>query len=174
MSAMAAQITSLLVAYSTVYSGAGQRKHQSSTSLAFVRGIHRWPVNSPHKGPVTRKTFHLMTSSCSASILGSCAQRWKVGWCYHAIAYIGAGYRMNNIVSSTDTRGTPKDRFGVLIVCHHRPCSRQVTEWMKCDVAIHPPPTVYPWGILVGVSGSYPTKAVALLLGESRAYVCHW
>ena len=31
------------------------RKHQSSASLAFVRGIHRWPVNSPHKGPVTRK-----------------------------------------------------------------------------------------------------------------------
>ena len=33
------------------------RKHQSSASLAFVRGIHRWPVNSPHKGPVTRKIF---------------------------------------------------------------------------------------------------------------------
>ena len=26
-------------------------------SLAFVRGIHRWPVNSPGKGPVTRKMF---------------------------------------------------------------------------------------------------------------------
>ena len=25
--------------------------------MAFVRGIHRWPVNSPHKGPVTRKMF---------------------------------------------------------------------------------------------------------------------
>ena len=43
--------------YSTVYSGADQRKHQSSASLAFVRGIHRWPVNSLHKGPVTRKVF---------------------------------------------------------------------------------------------------------------------
>ena len=32
-------------------------EHQSSASLAFVRGIHRWPVNSPHKGPVTRKMF---------------------------------------------------------------------------------------------------------------------
>ena len=38
-------------------SGADQRKHQSSGSLAFVRGIHRCPVNSPHKGPVTRKMF---------------------------------------------------------------------------------------------------------------------
>ena len=34
-----------------------QRKHQSSASLAFAWGIHRWPVNSPHKGPVTRKMF---------------------------------------------------------------------------------------------------------------------
>ena len=41
MSAMASQITSLAIAYSTVYSGADQRKHQSSASLAFVRGIHR-------------------------------------------------------------------------------------------------------------------------------------
>ena len=38
-------------------SGADQRKHQSSALLAFVMGIHRWPVNSPHKGPVTRKMF---------------------------------------------------------------------------------------------------------------------
>ena len=43
--------------FSTVYSGADQRKHQSSASLAFERGIRRWPVNSPHKWPVTRKMF---------------------------------------------------------------------------------------------------------------------
>ena len=54
---MASQITSLTIVYSTVYSGADQRKHQSSASLAFVRGIHRSLVNSPHKGPVTRKMF---------------------------------------------------------------------------------------------------------------------
>ena len=36
---------------------ADQRKHQSSASLAFVRRIHRRPVNSPHKWPVTRKMF---------------------------------------------------------------------------------------------------------------------
>ena len=53
---MASQITSLTIVYSTVYSGADQRKHKSSASLAFVRGIHRWPVNSPHKWP-TRKMF---------------------------------------------------------------------------------------------------------------------
>ena len=57
MGAMASQITSLPLVYSTVYSDADQRKHQSSASLAFVRGIHRGPVNSPHKWPVTRKMF---------------------------------------------------------------------------------------------------------------------
>ena len=55
MDAMASQITSLTIVYSTVCSSADQRKHQSSASLAFVRGIHRWPVNSPHKWPVKRK-----------------------------------------------------------------------------------------------------------------------
>ena len=59
MSPMASQITSLTIVYSTVYWGGDQRKHQSSVSLAFVRGIHQSPVNSPHNGPVTRKMFPL-------------------------------------------------------------------------------------------------------------------
>ena len=54
---MASQITSLTIVYSTVYSGADQREHQSPASLAFVQGIHRSPVNFPHKWPVTRKMF---------------------------------------------------------------------------------------------------------------------
>ena len=80
MSTMASQITSLTIVYSrllysrptkleggvywihlvrpsVLYSGVGQRKYQSSVSLAFVRGIHQWPVNSPHKGPVMQKMF---------------------------------------------------------------------------------------------------------------------
>ena len=57
MSTMASQITSLTIVYSTVYLGVDKRKHQSSASLVFVREIHRGPVNSPHKGPVTRKMF---------------------------------------------------------------------------------------------------------------------
>ena len=57
MGAIASQITSLTIVYSTVYSDADQRKHESSASLAFVRRIHRGPVNSPHKWPVTRKMF---------------------------------------------------------------------------------------------------------------------
>ena len=57
MSAMASQITSFSIVYSTFHSDADQRKHPSFASMAFVREIHRWPVNSLHKGPVTRKMF---------------------------------------------------------------------------------------------------------------------
>ena len=59
MRVMASQITSLTSVYSAVHSGTHGRKHQSSASLAFVWGIHRWPVNCPHKGPVTRQMFPL-------------------------------------------------------------------------------------------------------------------
>ena len=57
MNTVATQITSLTIVYLTVYSGADQRKHQSSTSLAFVLRIPRWPVNSSRKWPVMRKMF---------------------------------------------------------------------------------------------------------------------
>ena len=54
---IASQISSLTTVYSTVYSDTDQSTHQSSASLNFVRGIHRGPVNSPDKWPVTRKMF---------------------------------------------------------------------------------------------------------------------
>ena len=57
MGAMASQITSITIVYSTIYSD--QRKYQSSASLVFVQGIHRLPVNSPHKWPETRKMFSI-------------------------------------------------------------------------------------------------------------------
>ena len=57
MSAMASQINGFFIVCSSVGSGADQRKYHSSASLAFVRGICRWPVISPHKGPITRKMF---------------------------------------------------------------------------------------------------------------------
>ena len=57
MGTIASPITSLTIVYSTVYSDADQSKHQSSALLAFARGIHRGPVNFPHKWPVTRKVF---------------------------------------------------------------------------------------------------------------------
>ena len=59
MSAMASQITRLTIVYyiQSFIQGANQMKYQGCASLVYVRGIRRWPVNSPHKGPVTRKMF---------------------------------------------------------------------------------------------------------------------
>ena len=56
MGTIASQITSLTIVHSIIYSDGDQGKHQSASSLAF-RGIHRGPVNFPHKWPVTRKLF---------------------------------------------------------------------------------------------------------------------
>ena len=57
MSAIASEITGVSIGYLTICSGTDQTKHQSSASLAFIRGIHRSPMTSPHKGPVKRKMF---------------------------------------------------------------------------------------------------------------------
>ena len=59
MRAVASQITSVSIVYSTIGSGTNERKHQRSASLAFIREIHRWPVNSPHVRPVTRKNVSI-------------------------------------------------------------------------------------------------------------------
>ena len=57
MNTMVSQISGVSIVYLTVCSGADQRKHQSSASLVLVRGFHRWPVDSHHKGPVTQNLF---------------------------------------------------------------------------------------------------------------------
>ena len=69
MSVMASQITSVSIVYSSVCSGENQNKRQRSASLAFVRGIHRWPINSPHKAKGQQHGIcsHLMTSSCGTN-----------------------------------------------------------------------------------------------------------
>ena len=78
MSSTASQITSLTIIYSTVYSGADQIRHQTSASLAFVRGIHRWPVNSQHRGPVNVSIWwrhHVVAQSVVTSSPGRWTER---------------------------------------------------------------------------------------------------
>ena len=75
MTTIESKITSLTVVYSTAYSDADQRKHQSSASLAFVWWIHRDRWIPRTKGQLRGKCFHLMTSSCH--LLGSWAY---LGW----------------------------------------------------------------------------------------------
>ena len=86
MGTIASQFTSVSIVYLTVSTGADQRKHQSSASLAFVKGIHRGPVNSPHKWPVTRKMFPFddvisaMSSSNQAiSLMGTNSVSYDTG-----------------------------------------------------------------------------------------------
>ena len=80
MSGMAYQITGTSIVCSTVWSGADQRKHQSYASLAIVKGIHRWSLVSPHKGPVTRRSFHVMTPSCTTHTFRLWAHKPFVKW----------------------------------------------------------------------------------------------
>ena len=91
MGAITSQITSLTIVYSTVYSDADQRKHQSSASLAFVWGIHRGPVNSPHKWPVTRKMFpfdDVIMSNGQESVWGyGCLKRYSAATNHHWTMY---------------------------------------------------------------------------------------
>ena len=78
------QITSLTIVYSTVYSGADQRKHQSSASLAFVRGIHRWPLNSPLKWQVTGKLLPFDDVIISFMVgIWYCTPVICCSWCQH-------------------------------------------------------------------------------------------
>ena len=70
MGEIASQVTSLTIVYSTVYSDADQRKHQSSPSLAFVRGIHRDRWIPRTNGQLRGKCFHLMTSSWMGELRG--------------------------------------------------------------------------------------------------------
>ena len=75
MSARASQITSFTIVYSTVNSGADQRKHQSSALQPFVWGIDRWPVKSPHTGPVTRKISIWWRHHVTSCVLSNEPQR---------------------------------------------------------------------------------------------------
>ena len=81
-SAITSQIISLASVYSTGYSGTDQRKHQSSASLAFVRGIHRWPVNSAQRANNAEIVFHLMTSSWVQSVCDNIDRTRSFCFCY--------------------------------------------------------------------------------------------
>ena len=85
MSPVAPKITNLTIIYSTVYSGADHRKHQSSVSLGLAQRIHRWPVNSLHKGQATWKIFPF-DDVIMIQTLSAC----RCGW--HDILYASAHF----------------------------------------------------------------------------------
>ena len=135
MGVMASQIISFTIVYSTVYSGASQRKHQSSASLAFERGIRRWLVNSPYKWPVTRKMFPfddvIMLSYDVDANSGAKHYRWLqsytmqhipsqlilVSWCHMAtqiLVNIGSGNGL--LLQGTKLLPKPNRILGVLLL----------------------------------------------------------
>ena len=109
MTMLASQITSLPVVCSIVYSDVNQRKHQSSASLAFVREIHRGPVNFPHKWPVTRKMFpfdDVITSIQYPNQLGEMSYSVTVVSCakkHHNQLYQMQTYDVRNTPQETST-----------------------------------------------------------------------
>ena len=74
MGAIASQLTSLTIVYSTVYSDADQRKHQSSASLAFVRGIHRGTGEFPAQMASYAENVSIWWRHHAEYF------RWLVGW----------------------------------------------------------------------------------------------
>ena len=111
MSAMASQITGVSIVSLTVCSGADQRKHQRSASLTFVRGICRWPVDSPHNGPVTWKMFPF---DCFIVMLKF---SWNAdGYMYIEFAINSSffGVNENNLVRVWERRGTCSYIFSFL------------------------------------------------------------
>ena len=102
MSTIASQITSLTIVYSSVYPGADQRKHQSSASLAFVRGIHREPVNSPHKWPVTWKMFPFDDVIMLRSLFHF---RWNFGMCASPVTVLPATTLTLSVNGSSKSNG---------------------------------------------------------------------
>ena len=107
------------------------KKHQSSASLAFVRGIHRWPADSPHKGPVTRKKYiwwrhhvcsvhyhHVILTNRQAEFSGCYAQSLIFILCF------GSG----RILADAGSRP---------IQCRHfSPANLQTTRWSQWEIQI--------------------------------------
>ena len=150
MSAMASQITSLTIVYSIVYSGADQRKHQISASLAFVRGIHLWPVNYPHKGPVTGKMFPFDdVIMCTVYIIPVSVN----GHIIHIVCTIDSSYINGDIKGVSPA----PDRYFVILAFTKLSLGFQYAKWFWMSVqnniamgrAYYPLLGVFPIGLLV-------------------------
>ena len=104
----------------------------------------------------------MASDECFEALLFKDNQLWLGKWFGAVRQQAIAWANIDPVLYLRMASGCPLKRKGRL---DHRPCSRQVTERMGCNLVIHLPPS-----ILVGVSVSYPTRAVAQLLGESKAY----
>ena len=92
ISAMVSQISSITIVYSTVYS---RRRSKEISKLKALRHwplwgeIHRWPVNFPHKGPVTRKKFPFDDVIMHACIVSTCILGCVCDWIGNTTKFYG-------------------------------------------------------------------------------------
>ena len=104
MSAMASQISRISTVYSVVYSAARQGQHQTCVT-GFVRGIHRLPVDSPHKRPVTRKMFPfddvIMVLFCFALIISFRFVGLESTYITKLLQYLGVWYILYPLCNSS-------------------------------------------------------------------------
>ena len=121
---MASQITSPTLVYSTVHSGADQRKHQSSASLAFVRGIHWWLSIFPHKWPVTRKMFPFDDVIMLDVIKMSCV------WWEYSVSFLVAGLYLKQ--SDDDNTITNKKKMKI---SNWKNFSANLTQLLYCKIS---------------------------------------
>ena len=133
MGAIASQITSLTIVYSTFYSDPDQSKHQSSGSLAFVWGI-QWPANSRHKGSVTRKMFPFHEEIIPISWL------MRVPDCY---LFMSA----TNDASENNLTYIVSTAYACYWPMEHQSYLRQVklTPWQLMSSILEPPRHQQPW-----------------------------
>ena len=133
--AITSQNTSLTIIYATVDSGADQWKHQSSAPLAYVWGIHRWPVNSLHKGPVTWKMFPFDDFIMRNLLMYLRVYSPQNRRCKWARNHDEHKYVHNEIFSGERIIPSPSEEIHKSEACHYQPCNNN-----KSDRPSEPPP----------------------------------
>ena len=133
MGAIASLITSFKIVYSTVYSDADQRKHQSSASLAFVRGIHRGQVNSRYKWPVTRKIFpfdDVITLSCKVTVMVTM-------WAFAALLLVALASPLRKICTTRFRKALNSMSPEIILLCWYslpKYCFLIVDIWVSINM----------------------------------------
>ena len=83
--------TSVSIVYSTVFFRRWWKKDQSSATLAFLRAIRRWPVNSSHKGPEPRKNVSIWWRHHEFTMLSNVNRHLQTLWWPHVIVQNDGG-----------------------------------------------------------------------------------
>ena len=107
------------------------KKHQSPHYWPFVRGIHRWPLNSAHKGPVMQ--WELPCDDIKCIMLHA----MPMSYCPLSQSITAAGKACSDVVSFTPKHSSKTPQF----VCRDKGCLLWVSSQINvsrvpvCNVA---------------------------------------